>query len=163
MRIQASLMQITREATCKLAPSLFLPFVYRPDSKYLTSLCSSVGGSRASLRGRVLLHTTPWHPVTCSPFPPSLGKVRARRPSPWVESKVAQANSLTQPPSGRTWSVDASCCFHCLSAWSICLERARRACRIWLCLPSVSSRLRTLSPEGGQKDCLGGAVNPVLE
>lgn len=76
-------MQITREATCKLAPSLFLPFVYRPDSKYLASLTLQLS---LWLQGNCyvvvtyILHTTLLHPVTCPPSPatpPSLGEVRA--------------------------------------------------------------------------------------
>lgn len=47
---------------------------------------------------------------------------------------------LTQAPCGLAWSGDPNCFFHCLSAWDSCLERPWRACRIWLCLPSISSR-----------------------
>lgn len=73
-------MQITREATCKLAPSLFLPFVYRPDSKYLASLlCSSVCGSRAFAMWQCPLAYYPAASCDLPTFPPqSLGEVRAR-------------------------------------------------------------------------------------
>lgn len=54
--------------------------------------------------------------------------------------------SLTQAPSGLAWPGGPSCFFHCLSAWANCSERPWRACRICLCLPSVSSRAKILSP-----------------
>ena len=60
---------------------------------------------------------------------------------PWVPK-----GPLTQAPSGLAWPGVPRCFFHCLSAWANCLERPWRACRIWRCLPSVSSRPRILFP-----------------